>query len=593
MKNKKLPKPLKIAGIIILSIILLVLAVFLYLNEQTDDIAENYLKSRFAKSSLSQAYRLEYSDIDIHLLTGDLIIKNVGLRPDSAIFSAPDSVRKNFPLLIDAMIPRIIIRGFDPEIGLEIERIKLESLKIKNPEIILIDYLSETEKKRLERLQVSEKQSVQDTAGSNLKQIDFGTLALLDGSFRFHEFDKLKPKLLVEKINLTFDSISFDPKHPEKTMFEKKFHNGIIELNNLKYPFPDGFYIIELANFSWDPVKEIILLNNLKLIPQYLPREFGKKFGRQTDRMDLKTREIQIHQPDLEKFVHSKAININLIRIQHANLWIFRDKNVPLDTTRYPKLPHQAIGNLDTYLNIPKVELVNSEVLYEELAPGAEKAGVVPIEKFYGSIYNVTNDKNLINRKGPMKWDLQGVFFEGDLNVTVDFPANLNKSYFTFKGQMGAMDMTNFNSITVQNEKVKIEKGNIVSMEFTAEAFEDFSEGEMTMIYDNLKLSLLKDKDEKGLDKMGLISGLANVVIKSSNLKDNGNKPEASEIFFERDKNKSIFNYMAKSLIAGIKSTIIPAFNMTREKYEKKQKREERREERRKRREERRNGRGK
>lgn len=593
MKNKKLPKPLKIAGIIIFSIILLVLAVLLYLNEKADDIAENYLKNRFEKSSLSQAYHLEYSDIDIHLFTGDLIIKNVALFPDSSIFSAPDSVRKNFPVLINAAVPRIIIRGFDPEISLEIEQIKLESLKIKNPEIILIDYLSKTEKKRLQRLHVTKKQNTQDTAGSNLKRIDFGTLALLDGSFRFREFDKQKPKLLVEKINLTFDSISFDPEHPEKTLFEKKFNHGIVEFNDLTYPFPDGFYIAELGKFSWDPIKEMILLNNVKLIPQYLPREFGKKFGRQTDRMDLKTREIQIHQPDLEKFVNSKAIDIRLIRIEHANLWIYRDKNITLDTTRYPKLPHQAIGDLETYLNIPKVELVNSEVLYEELAPGADEAGVVPIEKFYGSIYNVSNDKNLIKKKGPMKWDLQGSFFKGDLNVTVDFPADLNKSYFTFKGQMGAMDMTNFNSITVQNEKVKIEEGNIIGMEFNAEALEDFSDGEMTMIYDNLKLSLLKDKDEKGLDKMGLVSGLANVVIKSSNLKDSGDKPRASEIFFERDKNKSIFNYMAKSLIAGIKSTIIPAFNMTREKYEKKQKREERREERRKRREERRNSRGK
>ena len=141
-----------------------------------------------------------------------------------------------------------------------------------------------------------------------------------------------------------------------------------------------------------------------------------------------------------------------------------------------------------------------------------------------------------------------------------------------------------------QIEKIRIEEGHINKMEFNADADRDYSTGTMVLNYDDLKLSFLKNDAKSGHEDLGLLSSLANVVIRSFNpAKNSNNSAEPAEIFFERDKNKSIFNYMAKSMISGIKSTVIPGFNMTEEKYKRQQEREDKKDARQERREERRN----
>ncbi len=570
---------------------LLIVGALIFISQDAGNVADKILRDQFANSDLSRAYRLDFKDVEVKPFSGNLIIKELSLVPDSGIYGAHDSILFQFPMLYRVKVPKIVVKGFNPETGFDLDEISFESVSIQKPEVRLIDYLTK-EKKQALRREYAEKQE-QDTSQKQPtpRLVEIDAFDLRDGKFEFYDHSRQKIIFYSETIRVNVDSLNLKPAHLMASLLKKKFSKAVVALGGLHYKLENGFYHMQLGEFSWSLHDNLITLNHFEMIPQYDTTEFGKQFGRQTDRMDLQVKELQIHQLNIERLAENGGIETPLIRIIEPDLWIYRDKNVPLDRSRYPKLPHQAIGAAAQYIKIDKIELQNGHVKYEELATDAQKAGTVPIENLYASIYQVTNDMESIRKSGPMKWDVQGVFFnEGSLKVEVSFPADLQQESFTFSGNIGEMNMPEFNSITVTNEHIRIEEGQINRLEFDADAGPEYATGTMLFNYDNLKLSILKNEAKAGNEELGLLSSLANVVIRSFNPGKKSNKSaDPAEIFFERDKNKSIFNYLAKTLISGIKATIIPGFSLTKDKYDRQQKRQEKKDARQEKREERKN----
>jgi len=173
------------------------------------------------------------------------------------------------------------------------------------------------------------------------------------------------------------------------------------------------------------------------------------------------------------------------------------------------------------------------------------------------------------------------VFNKGDLVLNIDVPEDLNSANFSFSGRIGPMDMRAFNSITELNVHVNIENGTLDSLVFRADANEEYARGQLMMVYDNLKIKVLKKDDEKKkMTEIGLLSWLGNQVVKGFNPADNkpNDKPLVAEIFVERDKNKSVFNYIVKSFISGIKGSLVPGIGKTYQKYQKQKAKEQRKE---------------
>jgi hypothetical protein len=91
-------------------------------------------------------------------------------------------------------------------------------------------------------------------------------------------------------------------------------------------------------------------------------------------------------------------------------------------------------------------------------------------------------------------------------------------------------------------------------LHFNFEGTDSTSDGKVLLLYEDLKISLLKkDKDEGKLDKKSLVSLFANLIIKNSNKAED---PRAAEVHFNRILNKSFFNLIWKSIFTGVKQTV-------------------------------------
>jgi hypothetical protein len=547
-------KFLKVLGIILAILLVVIVGALVYINYNAESIADKMLAKYYKEQPISEVYDISYSDINIDMLSVSVVFHDLKIKPRQSFFDGSDSLRFSHPVVFDAEIEKLSVNGLARNISFNLKKIHLGTLRISEPHIIMIEHLTDAEKQVAKEMQKSQKA---DTASSvqKIKGITIRRFILTDGSFS----RMLRPQNLeqmavgdiditIRKIDLPFDKVA-------EALAADAFARTEIHLGAISYQLPKGFYQIKAADVSIKGGDSIITIKDTELMPLFDKKEFGRKVGYQTDRMELKVPVLEIHDFDLGNFVADDTLHIRNIIIDEARLVAYRDKNVPFDHSRRPKLPQQMLAALPLPLDIEKVEVKNANILYQQLDPYAVEVGEVPIGRLYGTIYNVTNIASVISRRGAMMWDVQAIFFdEGKMKVEIMFPTNIQSADFSFNANMGSMPATGFNQMIVPTQGIKIEEGTINSLWLHADAGEESATGLMVLNYANLKAAILKDNSVKKEDKSGFLSLIANVIIKNTNQ----NPADTAVMYFERDKERSIFNYLAKTVVSGLKATILP-----------------------------------
>lgn len=590
--SKTLRKVLIISGVIILFILIVAVGGLIYLNHNADKIAGDLLAKEYAGTEISRVYNISYDDISIGLFSGRVHISNLKVSPKDTFYEAHDSLRLKYPVLFDVAVPRLSITGIDENFSLSLEEISLEGISISGPSITIINHLSKADKEKA-RTRKAQKQKNATAGDVKIKRLLLQAFEINKGSFSY--FDRQTQKELVSAGTIRVESESLDIAIADdmQAVFHKVIKASRFSIGKISYPTADGFYVLKVGDLVNNSDSFDLSLLDFELIPQYDKMEFGKKYGSQTDRLEIRLRELKVSDFDVKRFLNEGRIYIGQVAVNGFSLSAFRDKNVPSDASRFPRMPQQSLAELSIPLDIREVSITDSEVVYEQMVVDGTIPGRIPINHINGSVVNISNTQQDIEANGPMRWDLEGdIFGEGKLRLAVEFTEWIQQPDFSFSGSVEEMDMKVFNQMIEHTDYLRIESGIIQSMSFDASANSEYVEGELLMLYDNLKITGLRKVSKKEKEELGLLSALANVVIRQFNpSKNKDGEPVKSQIFFERNKNKGIFNYLARGVISGIKSTILPSISSPKKRYikavekeDKKSEREQRKEERQKKR---------
>lgn len=577
MSTKKL---IRVLGVVVIVLVIFIIGTVIWLDWNAERIVEKYLEKYYVESELSQVYDIEYEGIGIGLISGKINLKGVKVTPRISFFDAPDSLRFKYPMLLELSFHRFSITGLTRNLSGDLGRISLESIGVEQPSIRLIDHLTKKQKKKILELK---QMGLPDTLTKKaaLPHLILDELYITDGKFELYDRNKKKSVFRVGNVTIFGNSIDIEHDSTGRAVFSEDA--GTINLNfkEIDYLTNDGFYQITLGNLEINLPEFIMTANDFKLTPQHDKQSFGRKFGRQTDRMDVTAKAIKIGKWNIENWQNEGQVWIDEVVVDGVMLDIFRDKGVEPDLTIFPKLPQEALASMDIPLNIGIVKVNNAEIFYQEQIAGANEPGKVPIVNMQATMYNVTNIETVQNTSGHMKWELTGKLFgQGSYEVLIDFHGSPHPADFSFSGSIGGMDMTELNQMLIPTEHIRIDSGYMVSTYFTVNATREQAIGEMHLQYKDLKITLLKDKAEAGLKDRGLLSSLANATIRMLKLDNSAEEQETAHIYYNRDMNKGVFNYIVKSLLNGVIASVVPSKNITPEKQLKKQEKEDRKNER-------------
>jgi len=325
--------------------------------------------------------------------------------------------------------------------------------------------------------------------------------------------------------------------------------------------FKDGFYAARASKIDLNIADSSLKVDTFRLVPQYSMMEFGEKHGLQTDRFDVAAGLMQVSGIDFAGMIEDKNFNIKQILVDHLDANIFRDKNIPFDYNNFPALPQTLLRKIHVPLRIDQFTVQRSRVEYRELLEGSGEEGMVFLSDLELKVTNVSSSPSTI----PMKVDAHALLYgQGRMNVSIIMPLDVTRDTFEFHGNLGRMDFSAFNPMAVPNGHIRFESGLLDSVYFEAHANNQYASGLMTMLYQNISVNLL-NKKRPDMHKKGFLSFMANTVIHKSNLSGNEYNTRVAEMYFQRDPNKGLINYLWKTVFSGMKNSMQPGGKVHRE----------------------------
>lgn len=541
-------------GIIILSIIGFFIAGS-YLKKNWKPLLEEQLKQAVINSSDS-LYKIEYKNLDVNPINGNLKLLEFKLIPDLKIYEklkleekAPDNI---YQLQVDALI----IKNANAKEAVATKKLSIKDIIINHPKLII----------------TNERQAYNDTVTVPKKnktpyelikdifsELKINTIAFKDIDFTFiNKSNKKEKKTALRNLDITITDLLVDSlasKDSSRVYYTK---NVEINIKNYQMPTPDSLYFLKMDGLNFSTNKNLLSLKNVKLQPRLKKAEFHKKVGIAKDRFDLTFNEILIKDMNFDLFLKQQKLYANSLTINKADVDVYNNnayKKIKQDKTG--KFPHQQLLKLALDMKIATLYLNNVNISYSEFDRKSKKTGRIDFKNTNGTITNVSNDAKSLAKNSVMKATLNTkAFGKAPLKLTINFYMNSKIGAFDYYGTIGTFDGKLVNQIVKPLGMAEITSADIQKLSFNIKANQKTATGSVDFYYTNLSVNILKKDDDGNFKKQGVISVLANNFILQQQNPNKKGQFTKGKVLYERPYYASFFNYLWQSLFTGIKESV-------------------------------------
>lgn len=379
------------------------------------------------------------------------------------------------------------------------------------------------------------------------------------GNLHFQYFPKEKDK---KPVDITRMSIIVKGLSIDSSLFTS--HSSII--NDMDITFykremvtKSGLYLIRSNNVTYSYKQNRLILDSVYLTPRYGRKEFFKKAVYQTDRISLKGKNIIIDGIDFESILTDRIYHIDRVSLNGFMMISHRDKRYERKPGVIKPMPQTALRNLPFKIAIDSLYVNKSYILYGEYVDQSQKPGEVYFTDFNIKAGNITNVGKNIERD-PVMEVMMSTQLMGDASLTlgVKFILNDPSDYFEYSGHLNSFDLRKMNSMAENLLGLTIKSGKGTLDINDVSGNNDVAKGKLYFKYKNLKVGLYNRNKAK--EVTGILGPLVSFVVNDLTLRSNNpksfGKPKLGDVYFERDANKSILNYLWKSTMSGLLTTI-------------------------------------
>jgi len=335
--------------------------------------------------------------------------------------------------------------------------------------------------------------------------------------------------------------------------------NMTIDLRGRSYITSDSMYEIQTGLIRYDFPHKTIRVDSFYVMPRYPRKTFFEKAHYQTDRVKLFGKQMELKNFDFDDFFDNDHIHFGTVSLDQADLRFYRDMKYPLRPGIFKPMPQDILRNLKQKFTIDTINIQNSYLLYGEYSKKSENPGIAYFENCNISAYHLTNNYSSIPDTTNLMIRLSmKVMGDARIHGVVLFPLFSKKNEFSVSVSSDRMDLTKLSQLTenilgiaIFSGKGKIEHANMTGDEHT-------SSGTMLFKYWKFKMKVYDTKKSKV--SSGFFSPLFNFIINGLIVKSYNPRfartPRTGYIYYERDSKRSIINYLWKSLLSGMLSTM-------------------------------------
>lgn len=333
------------------------------------------------------------------------------------------------------------------------------------------------------------------------------------------------------------------------------YHIGDVEatVHGLLFNSSNGFYQTRVGKVLLESSEEKLRVDSLTIIPRYPKYKFSRVAKKQIDRVNAFIPSIEITGLKFNQ-LRDSIFMTSKIEITSPEVYSFRDKRMPFKETKNKPLPIAALKQFDFGVEVDTIKITEAKITYEEFPPDGFKSGKVVFENLQALLVNVNNTV-YENRPRYATLDASAkIMGKGIIEASFQLPLDDNKRYHA-KGKINQLALHHLNPALEHLAFIRIESGRLNNLDFDFDYNDRSSKGTLTINYEDLKIAGLKK--EKSPDESDFKTFLINTIVRDDKDKNVPLDKRTGAIEFDRDRKRQIFNFWWKSLLSGIKASVL------------------------------------
>jgi hypothetical protein len=375
-----------------------------------------------------------------------------------------------------------------------------------------------------------------------------GKITVDDASFFiFRERDSEEPSYEIHRIYSEIDNFSVtDIEEPFHTYFD----DMVFRSSTFQYHTTSGYYSIGVDSISVSSPDQFVWAQRGFVRPHLTANEMANEIGYETDRFDVSFKEFSAREIDVNRWFSDNELIARSLTVTEPSIDILRDKSMPREEREERSLPVDHLKNLPFNVRVDSLLWTGGYVAYTEDFVDEGRKGYITFNDADLTITNLQNndlDDTVEAAVSARFMDLSDITLEGSFSMN-------DHSDHTIAGTMSGFDLTELNAPLEEWVFVRVRSGAMQQADFYFGANENRANGELRFIYNDLEIRFLDEDSLEETRRRRLRSFIANRFrVYSENPREN---PRIGTVEYERDKERSAFNYWWRSIASGLLDSV-------------------------------------
>lgn len=583
-------------------IIISIAAFFLYRN--FNRLLSEALMKSFDSSIISDVYELKFEKLNVNLFLGDIRVSNVELQPREKPLHNYPYINSSFRL----KTRKILLKNVEISTLLRSSILKLSRIEITEPDVELTitdkiptlfpfndttavtGQVEQSNKKSIEAFSLKEFELINasfhvlNSAQQRESRIQKLNISLRDLmidqqpgkdvisynniKLSIGEVEGRSQKEAVKYVSFKDFKVTVDSLEIQKSIDTLIFHFADFStgIRALDIQTADSIFHMAMQSFKLSYKDKSIKLDDVSFKPNISEAAMQARYQYQNTQFSGSVGSINLVGVNFDSLIYKKKLFIDEVVLDKVSASIYKDKTKPMDMNKFPEYLGQTVKAIPLPLLVKQVKATNVNLVNRELnADGSY--GKANVNRATLEVKNVTN----VSMDEPLSIKADA-YIENKVHFALTLDFNYLKPEFTMNGRLDKFNLTDLNPIIRAYSPTKITGGIVDEISFSGTGYQTNSSGTMKFLFHDLVIDM--ELPDKAKWKNSIMAFAANTAVISANPAE-GKPARIVKFHADRDMNKAFVNLVIKSILDGLKETILMSKENRKIQSEKKKKMKE------------------
>jgi hypothetical protein len=563
---------------------LLLIAGFVFLYYNLNRILTNALTKSFNSNIISDVYELKFDKLSVNFFAGNVSVYNLELNQlEGSLNNYPyinsslrlrthKMVLKNVQLttLIKSNILKLDkIEIIEPEVEFNIEdklpvffpvkdtagqskktnKRYIESFVLKEFDLVDASFHSNNEARdrefNIKKLNFSIRDLFMDQKpGKDL--ISYKNIHISVGEFTGKIQKRALKYLTLKDLNINIDSLNGE-QTPDTSVYH--FIDFSTSLKELNIQTADSLFNITMQSFDLSYKDRSIKMNEIVYKPNVSQAKLQADHKFQHTDFSGSVGSLNMVGVNFDSLMRKGKIFIDEVILDKVSASIYKDMTKPVDIKKFPQYLGQSVKAINPPLLIKQVKATNVTLVNKERIPD----GSIATANLNRATLEVKNITNLSSNVALMI--KANAYIENKAHLNLSLAFDYRDPQFSFDGRIEKFNLPDLNKLISAYTPASINRGAVDEITFSGTAYRTNASGTMKFLYHDLDVDI--DIEGKAKWKSSLLAFGANTIVPAANPASPDKPLRIVKFSAERDTNKAFVNLIIKSLLNGLKETMI------------------------------------